>query len=424
LEPPGSTLIAVVTAIVIGAMFSALDASLVKLGEVRLRALSDEGGRYAATAKRTLANFGRIRARLRTWRVLSLTVAATLAAYSVGHLGGLWAALGAAAAVGLVYSVIVEIGGTLASQRAGTWTLAALRYLRPFEVLMIPLSLPVHIIGEFLEEKVEPVAEENMDRITQIGLEQVIARGEEAGALGEEHAELIRSVFEFKNTVAHQVMVPRTHMVAFEAAQSVAAVASMIEAEGHSRYPVYEGRIDQVVGILYAKDLFARLGRGEGGDLTVGELHRTPVFFASETQKIGTLLREMQRRRVHLSVVVDEFGGVSGIVTLEDILEEIVGEIEDEHDEGDQLVEELAPGRYLVDAGLSIYDLEDQIGLKLHDVNGDYDSVGGMMIDLVGHVPTVGEAVETGRYRLTVRDGDQKHIRRVEITLLDHVAAE
>ncbi len=425
MEDPLSTQIAaVLISIVVGAAFSALDAGLLALGEVRLKAVSDEGGRYAAVAARALAQLDRIRARLRTGRVLCLTSAALITVYGASRFGGIEVVIGAAALVGLAYSVLAEILSTFASQRAGTWALAMLKYLRPLEVLVIPFTFPVHLLGEMLEQQVDSVPSADPERITVLGLEHVIAEGEKEGALAQDHAELLRSVLEFKNTVAHEVMVPRTQMVAFEAGQRAIDVASQIEEEGHSRYPVYRDRIDNVVGILYAKDLFALLRKDDEEEVAVEDLIRTPVFFASESQKIGALLREMQSRRIHLAVVLDEFGGVAGVVTLEDILEEIVGEIEDEHDEEEQRAIEVAPGRFIVDAGLSVYDLQSQLGIELHDEDSDYDSVGGMMIELAGHVPAVGEHVVSGRYELTVREGDEKAIRRVEIREIDPVAAE
>ena len=123
----------------------------------------------------------------------------------------------------------------------------------------------------------------------------------------------------------------------------------------------------------------------------------------------------MQARRIHLAVVVDEFGGTSGIVTLEDILEEIVGEIQDEYDDDELSVQEIAPGRYIADAGISVYDLEDYLGTKLEHEEGEYDSLGGMVVELAGHVPATGESVVSGPFRLIVRDADQRHVRRVEI---------
>jgi CBS domain containing-hemolysin-like protein len=419
-----STILAISIAIVLGAAFSALDAGLIALGEVRLRAISDAGGRHARVAGRAVAHLDRIRARLRTGRVLSLTAAAVTAAHVASFYGDVLFVILAAAIVGLVYSVLAEIGATLAAQRAGTWALAALGLLRPLEVLMIPFTFPVHLLGQVLEQQVQPEASADPERITVLGLERVIAEGEKEGALGQDHADLLRSVLEFKNTVAHEVMVPRTQMIAFEAGERAVEVAALIQDEGHSRYPVYEDRIDQVIGILYAKDLFRLIGQDDVDEVKVGDLIRTPVFFASESQKIGTLLREMQSRRIHLAVVLDEFGGVAGVVTLEDILEEIVGEIEDEHDEEERRVEEVEPGLFLVDAGLSVYDLEDELGVKLRDEEGEYDSVGGMMIELAGHVPAVGEYVLAGSFTLTVREGDARGIRRVEIRETGPVAAE
>jgi CBS domain containing-hemolysin-like protein len=134
----------------------------------------------------------------------------------------------------------------------------------------------------------------------------------------------------------------------------------------------------------------------------------------------------MQRRRIHLALVVDEFGGTSGIVTLEDILEEIVGDIRDEYDKEQTQVLELGSGAYLVDAGISVYDLEDQIGMRLRgdEEEGDYDSVGGLVVDVAGHVPAIGDSLDVGEFRITVRDSDARHVRRVEIRRHESLPAE
>src|SRR5690606_6967209 len=144
---------------------------------------------------------------------------------------------------------------------------------------------------------------------------------------------------------------------------------------GHSRYPVYRDRVDQIEGILYAKDLFRLLRNGDREKhRSLDRIIRRPVFFVAETHKIGQLLREMQSRRFHLAIVVDEFGGTSGIVTLEDIVEEIVGDIRDEHDAEDALVEELAEEGWLVDASISIYDLGEILEVDFDEDEGDFDS--------------------------------------------------
>jgi CBS domain containing-hemolysin-like protein len=399
---------------------------LAALGEVRLQAIADGDTGFAPAAQRALRDLEAIRARLLAGRVLCLTTATALAAYVVHEVDGVWAAILAAACVAFVFGVLAEIGTTVARRRAGPWALGMMRWMRPLELVLFPVALPLSWLGTFLEAKVPEASVANPERVTELGLEAVIQEGREEGAIGPEHAELLRSVLEFKNTVAHEVMVPRTQMVAIEVSTPLAEVVKLVVDEGHSRYPVYRDKVDQVVGVLNAKDLFKLVGNGAIADATVADIVRKPVYFATETQKIGTLLREMQSRRVHLTVVVDEFGGTAGIVTLEDILEEIVGDIRDEHDTDDEVpVQEVEPGRYLVDAGISIYDLEERLGVKLQSEEGDYDSLGGMMVDLAGHVPAVGESVSSGDLLLTVRDADQRRVRRVEIKRSgDTVAAE
>jgi CBS domain containing-hemolysin-like protein len=231
---------------------------------------------------------------------------------------------------------------------------------------------------------------------------------------------MLRSVLEFKNTVAREIMVPRTQVVAFEIEMSVdEALASVIES-GHSRYPVYRGQIDHVEGILYAKDLFQVIRRpADSSKLTLADVIRKPVFFAAESQKIGVLLREMQGRQSHLAVVVDEFGGAAGIVTLEDIVEEIVGEIQDEHDEERPMVFERSPGHYFVDAGISVYDLEEHLGESICEDKSEFDSLGGLLVHLAGRVPAIGETLMTGAYRIVVLDADERHVRRVEMLKVD-----
>jgi CBS domain containing-hemolysin-like protein len=204
--------------------------------------------------------------------------------------------------------------------------------------------------------------------------------------------------------------------VAFDIDTSIDDVLTSVIESGHSRYPVYRGQIDQVEGILYAKDLFQVLrNTASPARILLVDVLRKPVFFAAESQKIGVLLREMQRRRSHLAVVVDEFGGAAGIVTLEDIVEEIVGEIQDEHDEEPPLVYERAPGHYFVDASISVYDLEEHLGEAICEDKTDFDSLGGMLVQLAGQVPVIGETLVAGSYRVVVLDADERHVRRVEM---------
>ena len=179
---------------------------------------------------------------------------------------------------------------------------------------------------------------------------------------------------------------------------------------------MYCKQIDRLEGVLCAKDLFHLMhNSADSSSIDIAGIVRRPVFLTSESQKIGTLLREMQSRHSHLAVVVDEFGGVAGIVTLEDILEEIVGEIQDEHDEEPDPVQERAPGHYVVDAAESIYDLEERLGESICEDKAEFDTVGGMVVHLAGRVPMVGEHLKTGLFEVVVLGADERRVTRVEV---------
>jgi CBS domain containing-hemolysin-like protein len=286
-------------------------------------------------------------------------------------------------------------------------------------LVLTPFAAPLVWISALVSKAVPEVQLRDPGRLAELTVGHVIEQGEEEGAIAEDHAQMLRSVLEFKNTVAREIMVPRTQAVAFEIETTIAEVLESVIESGHSRYPVYRSHIDQVEGVLYAKDLFQVLRNdSDPSKVLLADVLRKPVFFAAESQKIGVLLREMQRRRSHLAVVVDEFGGAAGIVTLEDIVEEIVGEIQDEHDEEAPLVYERAPGHYFVDTSISVYDLEEQLGEPICEDKSDFDSLGGMLIHLAGRVPVIGETLRAGPYRVVVLDADERHVRRVEMLRL------
>ncbi|TPW08804.1 MAG: hypothetical protein FD127_4319, partial [Acidimicrobiaceae bacterium] len=277
--------------------------------------------------------------------------------------------------------------------------------------------------GNFLDRRFPPRPEDSPERVTEVEVERIIDQGEEFGSIKGERAELLRSVIEFRKTVAREIMVPRTSMVAIEVDMPLPEVIGLLTREGHSRYLVYRDTIDHPVGILYAKDLFKRLSEGGKLDGSLTDLVRTPPFFAAETQKISELLRQMQSKRVHLAIVVDEYGGTSGMVTLEDIIEEIVGEIRDEHDSEELPIQKMGPGRFMVQADASVHDVAEASGLVLPDGAANYDSLGGLLIDLAGRVPRNGESIAIGSHDVIVRAGDERHVIRVELVQRDRAAS-
>jgi putative hemolysin len=412
--------------VVVGALCAALDGSLRTLGEARIRAARDSQERLKArAAARYLEQARGIHTRLLAGRIVCLACAASLMAM----LGGQWAGVmgGALATFGLslVYGLFTETATRFASRRAAGLALRLLAHLRPIELMFWPLAAPLSFVGSLIDRVFPPRPEDDPERITEADVGQLIEQGEETGSITQDHAAMLRAVLDFHDMTSREIMVPRTQMVAIEINTPIDEVIALIIESGHSRYPVYRERTDHVVGVLYAKDLFRAL-RERGDKLRLADVVRKDVFFVAERHKIGGLLKEMQSRRVHLAVVTDEFGGTAGVITLEDILEEIVGDIQDEHDREEPEVRSLGSGRYEADASVSLHHLEELVGVPLKPEDAASDSLGGLLVEMSGRVPAPGERIELGGLTFTVLDSDARRVQRVEIGRLRsaHDAAE
>ncbi len=237
----------------------------------------------------------------------------------------------------------------------------------------------------------------------------------EGDVIETEERALIHSIIEFGDTVVREVMVPRPDMVTIGADASIEAVLERALEAGFSRIPVIEQQVDDVVGIAYTKDMIGKVRSGQGAD-AVGD-HLRPAHFVPETKRVSDLMREMQAEKFHLAVVVNEYGGTAGLVTLEDLIEELVGEIVDEFDVEEAPVEELGTGELRVSARLVIDEVNELIDADLP--TGAWDTVGGLVFDLLGHVPEAGESVTVDGVRLVA---DRVNNRRIERVLIVPVA--
>jgi CBS domain containing-hemolysin-like protein len=250
-------------------------------------------------------------------------------------------------------------------------------------------------------------------RITAEELLLIVERGGEQGILEAEEEQMINAVIELGDRRVHEVMVPRIAMVSLPSSATFDdALGTIIEA-GHSRVPVYEGSVDEIVGILYAKDLLPFLKSTVTQPPGLRTLLRTPVF-VPESMSIDDLLHEFQRRKVHIGIVLDEYGGTAGLVTIEDLLEEIVGEIQDEYDVEEPLIEQLDDNHARVDGRASVEDLLDiwDIRVPLEDED-EYDTVGGLVYHRIGGVPQPGDEVRVDGLRLTVETTDGRRVGKV-----------
>jgi CBS domain containing-hemolysin-like protein len=230
--------------------------------------------------------------------------------------------------------------------------------------------------------------------------------------LEEDEREMIASVIELGEQPVREIMVPRIDIVAAPDTSTVRDVLDRIVESGHSRIPIYDGNIDNITGVVYAKDLLKFL---RDGDQTapVKPLAREPSF-VPETKKVDELLHEMQQRRVHLAIVVDEYGGTAGLITIEDLIEEIVGEIQDEYDVEEDMIQELNEHEALFDARVSIRDVNDTLDLDIEDE--DFDTLGGLLYHELGKVPNVGDEVRVDGAVFTVLTTTGRRVRKVRVT--------
>lgn len=257
----------------------------------------------------------------------------------------------------------------------------------------------------------------NDEKVTKEEIKLIIDEGEESGALDEEEKEMIEGIFDFDNTVAKEVMTPRTEVFIINIDTPVEEVIKEVLEEQYSRIPVYEGDMDNIIGILYMKDLFAEVINKKISDIKIKDILRA-AYFVPETKNIDLLFKELKVNKSHLAVLIDEYGGFSGIVTIEDLVEEVMGNISDEYDEESDSEEEIRKiddNTYLVDGLVNIDDINDKLNLNLPSEH--YDTVGGFVMDLIGTIPVEEEeyVVEYGSLVFKVEKIDEKRIELIKI---------
>jgi len=389
------------------AVVAASEQAFLSLTEAQVRRLRDR----ANGNRERILEFVRSPHQLIITTILSTGVSAAgvilsfvLLAGRTGLAGGRMMAAGLA--VGLVVAAIGRaLPRAMVSARPET---AAVQLVRIYAVVAAVFR-PLVWVARTLLARVSEEAHD--DLVAAEEFKAVTEEDEDAPRLQDEKRELIHSIFELGGTTAREVMVPRIDMIMVDASTPRRDVLKLIAEHGHSRIPVYDTSVDKVLGVAHVKQLVMD-GSVVGDDTPVGEFAR-PVMFVPETKKIDELLQEFQREKTHLAIVVDEYGGTSGMVTLEDVLEEIVGEIEDEYDTEERLLEPLDDGSYRVAAKIDLDDLNEEMNLQLPTERSD--TLGGFIYELVGKVPSPGEVVEYSNLKFIIDRVHRQRIIRVRI---------
>ncbi|WP_241387016.1 hemolysin family protein [Rhodococcus sp. CH91] len=383
-----------VVLVVLGGLFAALDSALNTVSAARAEELAKEG---RASARRLLGlledrpRYVNLSVLLRILCEITATVVLVGALLAV--LDRTWALVVGAAVMVIVDYVVIGVGPrTLGRQHAYPIALAATGPLRVLGVLLGPVSRILIVVGNAVTPgrgfRNGPFANE-------IELRELVDLAQESGVVADDERRMIQSVFDFGDTTAREVMVPRPEMVWIEETKTAGQATSLAVRSGHSRIPVIGENVDDIRGVVYLKDLVKQTyyHRDGGRSVSVADVMR-PAVFVPDSKRLGDLLADMQRDRNHMAVLVDEYGGIAGLVTIEDVIEEIVGEIADEYDTGEiPDVEELGDDIYRVSARLPVEDLGELFGIDIED--DEVDTVGGLLGYELGRVPLPGSEVQT-----------------------------
>ena len=251
---------------------------------------------------------------------------------------------------------------------------------------------------------------------------QLLRQAQRRELMSSDALTMIEGVFQVADMQARDIMIPRSQMVVVEADASLEQMLPAIIESGHSRFPVIDDNRDEVIGVLLAKDILRYFPEEERGNFDLRDILRSAVF-VPESKRLNMLLQNFRASRNHMAIVVDEYGGTAGLITIEDVLEQIVGNIDDEHDTEEETgIREHGPGRYTVDALTPIDEFNDHFGTDYSD--DEFDTIGGLVVNQIGHVPTVGETATIDRFWFRVLDADSRRIRELQVVWLDQAAAD
>lgn len=417
----------------LNAFFAAAEMAIVSLNKNRIKLLVDEGNRNAILLLKLMEEptkfLSTIQVGITVGGFLSSASAATgiavkLAAY-LGSYSIPYSKQIALITVTIILSYIALVFGELfpkriALQKSEAIAMAAVkpiafiaRVTLPFiKLLSVSTNLLIRIVGLNKEGLDEKVSREEIRSLVEVG--------QEHGVINETEKEMINSIFEFDDKIAYEVMTPRTEVYLINIDTPLNKYIDELMEERYSRIPVYKGDTDNIIGILYMKDFYTEARKKGFEGVNIEEILHTP-YFIPETKNIDELFKELQTSKKHMAVLIDEYGGFSGIVTIEDLIEEVMGDIEDEYDNDEPKIKKIDPNTYIIDGMLSIDDFSEFFNVKIE--SEDYDTIGGFLIDYLGRIPenTDENTIEYENLILKIIDIKEKRIEKIKVCIEEKV---
>jgi putative hemolysin len=414
-------LVAIVVCFVLAALASGTETALTSVGRLRVRYLAEEGSRAARILQRLQRDPNRFLSTVLLVNTVALIVASsatTLLTNDLFQTGGvpeqgrLWLALLVSLLLSILLLLLAEVTPkTLAIRYAERVALAAAGPVDRMATFLGPILWAVTIVSRALTggraAKAPYLSEEELLTLLHVS--------EEQGVIEEQEHDMIHGIIQIGDKSVREVMVPRTDMVAVEKGSSLQDIVRVFKQHRHTRLPVFKGDIDHIVGLIHAKDLLLFYTLASAPEFNIDKILRS-ILFTPETKKVDELLHEMRSKKVHMMVVVDEYGGTAGLVSLEDLLEEIVGEIRDEYDQAEEeQLKIISPTEALVDARYPMDELNSRLGLGISE-SGEYDSVGGYVVASLGTIPAPGAQFEGGRARWKVEQARGNRVEQVRLS--------
>lgn len=396
----------------LSAFFSASETAIFSANKVKIRHLAEEGNKRAQLTRRMLENPNRLISTIlignNAVNIGATALATTLFIQSLGDSG-------AGIATGVMTILVLVFGEitpkTLAAKRSENITLRVSSFLNILATFLSPLIFILNWLTSGLIKFFGGTVPDN-PYITEEEIRMLVNVGQEEGLIDLDEREMINSIFDFDDTLVREVMVPRIDIIAINVNEDLKRVIQLVVDVGHSRIPVFEQTVDNIIGVLYAKDLFQLLLGGKEKEHNIKKLMR-PAYYVPESKKVRDLFAELRKEKVHMAIVLDEYGGTAGLVTIEDVIEEIVGDIQDEFDQEEPTIETLADGSLLVDARTSVYDINEILDVELPD--DEFETISGLVFHGLGKLPVQGQTLDIDDLHIIVEKIVGRRITKLRI---------
>jgi len=411
-----TTLIIIALCILCVGFFSSSEAALISVSRTKIRSLLEHGNRKARSVQRLRDEhdrlFGTILLTENFFIILASSLGTALAITLFPEYE--WVTVVASA----IMTTVIVMFGEIAPKTfaAGNSARVALSVARPMEAIvtiMHPVVWLFTSVTNAVIKLISPKAEAS-PFVTEDEIKAMISIGEEEGALDLEEKAMLHKVFEFGDTLAVEAMQPRTEIICIGKDARVSEALSLVAQHGHSRFPVMEDTVDNIIAILYVKDLMVAMSKGEIDQHDMVTRLVRPPYFIPETKLVRELLTEMQQQKLQMAIVIDEYGGTAGLVTLEDLMEEIVGSIQDEYDREEKDVHIVDEKNFVVSGSAELDEVSDELGINIE--SEDFNTVGGFVFGLFGRMPRPGETLKYKDLKFEVLEMDGRKIERLKIT--------